>query len=146
MPWTGDQLDRIAHSEELRITTARPDGTYRRWTPIWVVRVGAGLYIRSADGGKADWYRHATQHNKARIKAGGIEADVTVQLVGDRAVNDQVTAAYRAKYGNHRSLAALFFKAPATEATLRLEFQALIPDEAGRGLQRLAWWRSRAAS
>jgi hypothetical protein len=67
------------------------------------------------------WYRHATQHNKARIRAGGIEADVTLHLVGDPALNARVTAAYRAKYGNQPSLAALFFKAPATEATLRLD-------------------------
>ena len=121
MTWHRDQLDRIAGSEELRITSARPDGTYRRWTPIWVVRVGDGLYIRSAGGAASDWYRHATQHNKARIRAGGIEADVTLQPVGDPALNAQVTAAYRAKYANQPGLAALFFKAPATEATLRLD-------------------------
>jgi hypothetical protein len=121
MTWHRDQLDRIAGSEELRITSTRPDGTYRRRTPIWVVRVGDGLYIRSAGGPASDWYRHATQHNRARIRAGGIETDVTLQLVEDPALNDQVTAAYRAKYENQPSLAALFFKAPATEATLRLD-------------------------
>jgi hypothetical protein len=121
MTWHHDELDRIAGSEELRITTTRPDGTYRQWTPIWVVRVGDGLYIRSAGGATSDWYRHATQHDKARIRAGGIETDVTLQPVRDPALNAQVTAAYRAKYANQPSLAALFFKAPATEATLRLE-------------------------
>ena len=146
MPWTGDQLDRIAGSEELRITTTREDGSQRRWTPIWVVRVGDSLYIRSAGGGKADWYRHVTQHNQARVRAGGVDAEVTAELIGDPTVNDQVTAAYQAKYRNHHSLVAMFLRAPATEATLRLEFQALIPDEAERGLHRLAWWRSRAAS
>ena len=121
MTWHRDQLDRIAGSEELRITSARPDGTYRQWTPIWVVRVGDGLYIRSAGGAASDWYRHATQHNKARIRAGGIEADVTLQLVKDQALNGQVTAAYRAKYGNQPGLVAMFYRAPATECTLRLE-------------------------
>jgi hypothetical protein len=43
MTWRGDQLGRIAGSEELQITTRRPDGTQRRWTPIWVVRVGDAL-------------------------------------------------------------------------------------------------------
>ena len=45
MTWHGEQLDRIVGSEELQITTSRPDGTQRRWTPIWVVRVGDSLYI-----------------------------------------------------------------------------------------------------
>jgi hypothetical protein len=121
MTWHHDQLDRIAGSEELRITSARPDGTYRRWTPIWVVRVGDSLYIRSAGGAASDWYRHATQHNKARIRVGGIEADVTLQPVADQALNAQISAAYRAKYANQPSVAAMFSRAPATECTLRLD-------------------------
>jgi hypothetical protein len=121
MAWRGDQLTQISGSEELRITTTRPDGTQRRWTPIWVVRVDDGLYIRSAAGGTSAWYRHATQHNRARIKAGGIEADVTLQPIADAAINTQVSAAYRAKYGNQGSWLAMFLKPPATEATLRLE-------------------------
>jgi hypothetical protein len=121
MTWHGDQVSRIADSEELQISTRRPDGTQRRWTPIWVVRVGDALYIRSAGGRGSDWYRHATQHNSGRIRAGGIETDVTVQPVGDPALIDQVTAAYRAKYANQPSLVAMFLTPPGTEATLRVD-------------------------
>jgi hypothetical protein len=119
--WQGDQLRRIADSVELQITTRRPDGTQRRWTPIWVVRVGDALYVRSAGGRGSDWYRHATQHNSGRIRAGGIESDVTVQPVGDRALIDQVTAAYRAKYADQPDLVAMFLAPPGTEATLRVD-------------------------
>jgi hypothetical protein len=121
MAWRSDQLDRIAGSEELEITTTRADGTPRRWTPIWVVRVGDGLYIRSAAGRGSDWYRHATEHHRARVRAGGVEADVTLPPVDDQALNALVTAAYRAKYSNQASWLAPFLKAPATEATLRLD-------------------------
>jgi hypothetical protein len=121
MTWHNDQLNRIAGSEELQITTARPDGTQRRWMPIWVVRVGDGLYIRSAEGRASDWYRHATQHNSARVRAGGIEADVTRRPAGDPALNAQVSAAYQAKYGDQGSWLAMFLRAPATETTLRLD-------------------------
>jgi len=93
MTWRGDQLSRIAGSEELQISTRRPDGTQRRWTPIWVVRVGNALYIRSAGRPGSDWYRHATQRNSGRIRAGGIETDVALQQVGEPALVDQVTAA-----------------------------------------------------
>jgi hypothetical protein len=121
MTWHGDQLSRIAGSEELQITTNRPDGTQRRWTPIWVVRVGDALYIRSAGGRDSDWYRHATQHNRARLRAGQTETDVTVEPVDDRAISAQVTEAYRAKYGNQASLVAMFYQPPAIEATLRVD-------------------------
>ena len=121
MTWHGDQLSRIAGSEELQITTRRPDGTQRRWTPIWVVRAGDALYIRSAGGRDSDWYRHATQHNSGRIRAGGIETDVTLQPVGDPDLIAQVTAAYGAKYASQPGLVALFLKPPGTEATLRVD-------------------------
>jgi hypothetical protein len=121
MTWHGDQLNRIAGSEELQITTTRPNGTQRRWTPIWVVRVGDDLYIRSAGGRGSDWYRHATQHNSAHVRAGGIETDVMLQLTEDPAVNVQISAAYQAKYGNQPNLVAMFLKTPAMETTLRLD-------------------------
>jgi hypothetical protein len=121
MTWHGDQLGRIAGSEELQITTNRADGTQRRWTPIWVVRVGDALYIRSAGGRDSDWYRHATQHNRGRVRAGGTETDVTLQPVADPALIDQVTAAYRAKYANQPGLVGMFLKPPGTEATLRVD-------------------------
>jgi hypothetical protein len=121
MTWPADQLNRIASSEELQITTTRPDGTQRQWTPIWVVRVADGLYIRSAGGRTSGWYRHATQRNSARVRADGIETDVTLQPVANPALNAQVTAAYQAKYGNQSNWLAPFLVAPGIEATLRLD-------------------------
>jgi hypothetical protein len=121
MAWDVDQLGRIAGSEELRITTSRPDGTQRRWTPIWVVRVGDAVYIRSAGGRGSDWYRHATLHNSGRIRAHGFETDVALQPVDDPALVAQVTEAYRAKYASQPSLVAMFLRPPGTEATLRVD-------------------------
>jgi hypothetical protein len=46
---------------------------------------------------------------------------VTLQLVKDQALNAQITAAYRDKYGNQPSLVAMFYRAPATGCTLRVE-------------------------
>jgi hypothetical protein len=51
----------------------------------------------------------------------GIETEVALHPVGDPALIDQVTAAYRAKYANQPSLVALFLKPPGTGATLRVE-------------------------
>ncbi len=46
--WTSDELSKIGSAEELEIASLRADGTLRKSTTIWVVRVGDDLYIRSS--------------------------------------------------------------------------------------------------
>ena len=48
--WTAEELDRIGRAEELEIAPRRRDGLLHRPLPIWVVRVGDGLFIRSWRG------------------------------------------------------------------------------------------------
>ena len=98
--WTPDELTRIGEAEELEVTSLRPDGSLRRWVPIWVVRHGDDLYIRSAYGPDNGWYRRAKASGAGRIRAGGIERDVTFADAGDtdpRALD----AVYHAKYDRH---------------------------------------------
>ena len=75
--WSSEDLDRIGAADELRIAPLRPDGTQKRWTPIWVVRVGDDLYVRCWRGKRGAWYRNALSTHSGRIRAGGIERDVT---------------------------------------------------------------------
>ncbi len=49
----------IGGAEELHIATCRVDGSLRTWLPIWVVRIGDDLYVRSARGREGSWFRHA---------------------------------------------------------------------------------------
>jgi hypothetical protein len=64
---------------------------------MWVARVGDDIYVHSAGGPDRPWYRHARANGIGRIRAGGIERDVTF---GDAAagVHDAIDAAYHAKY------------------------------------------------
>jgi len=48
--WTSDELNKIGTAEELEIASLGQDGTLRKPTTIWVVRVGDDLYVRSAYG------------------------------------------------------------------------------------------------
>ena len=48
--WTSDELNKIGTAEELKIASLRQDGTLRKPTTIWVVRVSDDLYVRSAYG------------------------------------------------------------------------------------------------
>lgn len=120
MAWTSDQLERIGGSEELRISSYRTDGSLRRWTPIWVVRVGDDLYIRSAFGTEGRWYRNAMSRHRARIRSGGVETDVTLEPVAGDAANDEVASAYSAKYRDQPGALRPMLRAPAAESTVRL--------------------------
>jgi hypothetical protein len=101
--WTPDELNRLGAAEELQMTTRRGDGSLRGWVPIWIVRVGSELYVRSYRGEAGAWYRHATAHPRGRIRAAGIERDVTFERpdATDTAARAAIDAAYRDKYGRY---------------------------------------------
>jgi hypothetical protein len=98
--WTEDELDSIAKAEELAIASLRGDGTLRKPVTIWVVRVGDDLYVRSAYGRSAAWFRGARLRREGHIKAGGIDKDAGFED-GDDALNDRIDAAFRTKYRRH---------------------------------------------
>jgi hypothetical protein len=96
--WTDNELSLIGNADELEISAVRNDGTLRAPRPIWVVRADDDLYVRAAYGPESGWHHVARASGRARITAGGIEKDVTVDPA-DGAVLDQVDAAYHEKYG-----------------------------------------------
>jgi hypothetical protein len=95
--WTSDELPKVAGAEELEIASVRPDGTLRNPVTIWVVRDGDNLYVRSVKGPTAAWFRGTQEKHEGRIRAGGVEKDVTF-VEADRDIDGVVDAAYRAKY------------------------------------------------
>jgi hypothetical protein len=119
--WNPAELDAIAAAEELGIASWRPDGTLRPYTAIWVVAVGEDLYVRSARGRVGGWFRRAAASQQGRIRAGGIERDVSFAEPGDddqRAIDD----AYRSKYARYAAAYVDPIVSPAAAAaTLRLE-------------------------
>jgi hypothetical protein len=114
--WAQADLDRLGGTGEVRIEPARPDGSVRKGTPIWIVRVGDELYIRSYKGGGGAWFRHATAVGEGRI--GGV--DVTFVAPGpDDASRAAIDAEYRRKYGSGVYVDAMVADR-AAEATLKL--------------------------
>ncbi len=67
---------------------------------IWVVRAGDDLYVRSAYGTDNPWFRRATASGRGRIRAGGVERDVSFETPTDD-VHFDVDAAYHAKYDRY---------------------------------------------
>jgi hypothetical protein len=98
--WTSDELDRIGAAEELRLASLRPDGTPRPYVTMWVVRVDDDLYVRSAYGPDNPWFRRAKASGAGRVRAGGLERDVTFAEAASGAQAD-IDAAYHSKYDRY---------------------------------------------
>lgn len=96
--WTGDELRMIGEIEEIDIVTLDANGRPRKPVTIWVVRVGDGLYIRSARGLAGAWFQAAQAHPEGRILAGGLARDVSLVAETDPGTNDRIDTAYHAKY------------------------------------------------
>jgi hypothetical protein len=101
--WTSDELRRVGAATELQIATRRGDGSVRPYVTIWTVRAGDQLYVRSAYGAGNPWFRRAAASGSGRIRAGGIERDVTFTPASelDAATQAAVDAAYHAKYDRY---------------------------------------------
>ena len=98
--WTGDDLDRIGAAEELQLASLRRDGTLRPYVTMWVVRAGDDLYVRSAYGPNNPWFRRAKASGAGRIRAGGLERDVTFAEPAS-GVHAAIDAAYHSKYDRY---------------------------------------------
>ena len=81
-----------------------------------MVRHGDDLYIRSYRGRGGSWFRRARERRDGRIQAGGVGKDVTF-ADADHSLDDQIDAAYRAKYGRHSGTYVDPMVAPQARAT-----------------------------
>jgi hypothetical protein len=99
--WKSEELKKIGAADELQIASVRRDGTLSNAVTIWVVRIGDDLYVRSYKGRGGVWFRVAQMRHEGRIRAGGVEKDVTFVEETDPGTNDQIDAVYRTKYSRY---------------------------------------------
>ena len=117
--WTNAELETIGAAEELDLASVRGDGTLRNPVTMWVVRVGDDLYVRSVNGRRSTWFRGAQARHEAHVQAGGVDKDV--RLVETDDVDDELDAAYRAKYRRYAdSIVDTIVSPRARAATLKL--------------------------
>jgi hypothetical protein len=95
--WTSDVLDKIGGAEEVQISSASSDGKLRKPVTVWVVRHGDDLYVRSVKGHDGHWFRGIKERHEGRIRAGHVQQDVSF-VAADHGIDDEIDAAYRAKY------------------------------------------------
>jgi hypothetical protein len=95
--WTNDELDKIGVADELELESIRRDGTLRKPVTIWVVRQGDDLYVRSVNGRNSAWFRGTQVRGEGRIRAGGVDKDVTFVDAEDE-IDAELDTAFRTKY------------------------------------------------
>jgi hypothetical protein len=119
--WPEEELAASGRADEIRVASRRPDGTLRGFVTIWCVRVGDGVYVRSAHGLDNPWYRRAVKSGRGRVEARGVERDVVFEAPGPE-VAGAVTAAYHAKYDRYGpAIVGSVVSADAVRSTLRVE-------------------------
>jgi hypothetical protein len=118
--WTSEQLDTIGNAEEVQIASVRRDGTLRKPVTVWAVRSGDDIYLRSVRGRSGHWFRGAQDSHEGRIRAGGVQQDVTFVDAGHD-IDNEVDGAYRAKYRRYAgSILNSVLTPEARSATLKL--------------------------
>lgn len=117
--WTADEIARLARTDELDIAGRRGDGSLRRPVIIWMVTLGTELYVRSVNGADASWFRGTQVSGLGHISAGGVEKDVAFTRVTE--LDDELDAAYHAKYSRWSSAVARITSATARTTTLRVD-------------------------
>ena len=95
--WTSEQLDKIGKAEEVQIASVGRDGKLRKPVTVWAVRHGDDLYVRSVRGRDGHWFRGTQERHEGRIRAGGVQQDITF-VEADHNIDDEIDAAYRDKY------------------------------------------------
>jgi hypothetical protein len=119
--WAKDELNKIGTAEELQVASLRRDGTLRKPVPIWVVRLGDDLYVRSVNGPTSAWFRGAQTRHEGHIRAGGVDKDVTFVEEYDPNINDQIDAVYSTKYRRYAaSIISHITGTSARSATIKL--------------------------
>ncbi|WP_410874624.1 DUF2255 family protein [Nocardia sp. A7] len=121
--WTESDLTTIGDATELQATSRRKDGSLRNYVTIWGVRVGDDIFVRSAYGADNPWFRRAVTAGAGRVRAGGVERDVTFIRVGpDSSTHSDIDAAYHTKYDRYGpQIVGSVVGEHATEVTLRLD-------------------------
>lgn len=82
MPWSKDELERIAATDDLHISPLRDDGvTLGTPTWIWSVVADGALYVRGYNGQQSRWYQAAIRQKAGRITAAGLTRAVAFEAV-----------------------------------------------------------------
>ncbi len=112
-----DSVRDVRDRHEVAIRTGRhPDSN----VVVWAVAVGDAVFVRSARGASGRWYRDLAGGDTATLEAGARRLAVRATRVDDPAMIEQVSGAYRRKYGSSPYLQSVL-RPEVAATTLRLD-------------------------
>jgi hypothetical protein len=118
--WKSDELTKIGAAEEVQIASFERGGKLGRAVTVWAVRQGDDLYLRSVRGRSGHWFRSTQETHQGRLRAGGLQQDVTF-VEADHDIDEEVDAAYQAKYRRYAgSILNSVLTPEARSSTLKL--------------------------
>jgi hypothetical protein len=119
VPFTPDDLALIDRTEEVRIETSTIGGPAHR-TIIWVVVDEGAVFVRSAYGPDARWYREATTNPEVNLLVEGRSLKAHVTRVTEPDEIGRMSAALERKYADDPSMPGMI-RAELLPLTLRLD-------------------------
>jgi hypothetical protein len=120
--WSERDLARIGAADEIIIAPDPGDRTRGPAVPIWVVRVGDELHVRSYRGPAGGWYRRARVSGNGPIHSRGDEFRLRFRAVAAPELRAQIDDAYRVKYGRYgSSYVKTMTSDPLAATTLQLQ-------------------------
>ncbi|GEN94791.1 DUF2255 family protein [Pediococcus ethanolidurans] len=119
--WTAQQLAAFKTADDFHVSPYYTDGkTYGTPTWIWSVVVADQLYIRAWNGQRSRWYQAAIRQQAGKISLAGQDYQVQFAAAADdAALNQQIDAAYQAKYQGSPYLPPMLAAGPVS-ATVRV--------------------------
>lgn len=119
--WTAQQLAAFKTADDFHVSPYYADGkTYGTPTWIWSVVVADQLYIRAWNGQRSRWYQAAIKQRAGKISLAGQDYQVQFAAAADdAALNQQIDAAYQAKYQGSPYLPPMLATGPVS-ATVRV--------------------------
>ncbi|GAA4162068.1 hypothetical protein GCM10022286_20590 [Gryllotalpicola daejeonensis] len=118
--WTPEEVRAIGEIEEVQVAPLAGDGTPLQPVTMWAVTDGSEVFVRSAHGRSARWYRRVRETGRAAFTAGDIEREVAFEEVNE-IKNQAVTDAYNVKYAAQPpQFRQPMVEGPSVEATLKV--------------------------
>jgi hypothetical protein len=137
--WSPGELDLFGRAHELRLSTVRDDGSLRSFVTVWMVRVGADLYVRSGAGygGVSAWFARARNAGSGIVRVEDQEWPARfAQLDPNAPEHSEIDAAYVRKYGGSFGMT----DAATHEHTLRISLVEA-PPVASSGAAGIVGWK-----
>lgn len=100
--WSAEELELVDRAAELQIASRRADRSIRPFVTVWMVRVGADVYVRSGAGygGVSRWLPRARDAGRGVVRVEGHESPAVFSSVRpDDPVHAEIDGAYVRKYG-----------------------------------------------